>query len=428
MRLLWILALLFPLSAAAVEDKRYYFTGGQDGPYFSDIGQACAAFDYSKIAVPVTQMNPRYAGSWQPVQNAGDALDSPVATCKYDLDYHLYGDPSREVQTTTSQGAVVIYLALPCRAGDSDYLTWPRFQEDDLGQEIPGTKVPMFSNPVCVSSCKANHTSSVEDCYYNSTRYLFCVFRVSRTGESCATAVEEPELPEGCPEAYELVDGKCRLKEETDPDPCETDPTGPGCGDTGGGDTGGGDTGGGDTGGGDTGGGDTGGGDTGGGDTGGGDTGGGDTGGGDTGGGTNPGDGSGDGNGSAVAGEDCAVALSCQGDAIQCAILRAAKAARCAEQFEFGSEEKAAVEELLSGEEYQIPEKSIDVGELLEEGTSAARWLPSSCPQPRNIVILGRSYAFSWQPLCDFAAALGPIILALAALFFIVHVGRGVKE
>lgn len=40
---------------------------------------------------------------------------------------------------------------------------------------------------------------------------------------------------------------------------------------------------------------------------------------------------------------------------------------------------------------------------------------------------MGRSYSISWEPLCRFATAMGPIVVALASIFFAVFIGRGLK-
>lgn len=343
-------------------------------------------------------------------------VNGATGECSY-----RYNPDRNFFQAYLYNGSAIRVRSKTCESGGTDTISWPIGREEVDGGDASFVS---FENVIpdfyCISGCKALPDPDAEDDSFWSRpdsnplyEIIYADYTYKFNGDACATSSNpaEPDIPP-----------------PPEPDLCTINPNDPACddGEPGGGDTGGGDTGGGDTGGGDTGGGDTGGGDTGGGDTGGGDTGGGDTGGGDTGGGdTGGGDG---GNGSSVSGEDCSAALTCQGDAIQCAILRAAKAARCAEQFEFGPKEKGEVEELLSGEDYQIPDKDIDMSELFEEGTSAARWLPASCPQPRSIVILGRSYEYSWQPLCDFASALSPIIVALASLFFIIHVGRGIKE
>lgn len=161
-------------------------------------------------------------------------------------------------------------------------------------------------------------------------------------GQTDPDATPPPDSSNNCPSGYTYNGTFCSPNNPPpDPDPSDpkdptdpTDPADPG-GDTGGG-TGGGGTGGGT---------------------------GGDTGGGtDDGSGTGTGDGSGDGGGtggggsgtgdgepteepptSSVSGEACKASVACEGDAIQCAILRQQKAQKCAdEDFRDMSGEKVA--------------------------------------------------------------------------------------
>ncbi|HCF4954023.1 TPA: attachment protein, partial [Pseudomonas aeruginosa] len=218
--------------------------------------------------------------------------------------------------------------------------------------------VPSSPPSGCLSGCAYEADSSrPTSCYRTpgSTTEGFCNYTLKSNGQNCSAdsgnlggtgpSLSEPNQPPvtdppsdpndpGCPKGYSWSGTTC-VKTPTDPtDP--TDPKDPGGdgGGTGGGDGGG--TGGGGDGG--TGGGDGG---TGGGDGNGG-TGGGDGDGGGTGGG---GDGGGDGqcdpakdpnkcgSGSSISGDgDCKVAIQCNGDAIQCAIVRQEKAARCADE------------------------------------------------------------------------------------------------
>ena len=128
---------------------------------------------------------------------------------------------------------------------------------------------------------------------------------------------------------------------------------------------------------------------------------------------------------STVGGESCATELRCEGDAIQCAILRKQKDQVC--QWKFDSEVQSQVEASVSGPGYQLDEKQVGVSSLFTEALSQGRWLPNNCPAARSINIMGRSYSFEWQPLCHFAESIGPLIVALASIFFAVFIGRGIK-
>ncbi|MFU5879417.1 attachment protein [Pseudomonas aeruginosa] len=262
--------------------------------------------------------------------------------------------------------------------------------------------VPSSPPSGCLNGCAYEADSSrPNSCYRTpgSTTEGFCNYTLKSNGQNCATdsgnlggtgpSLNEPDQPPvtdppsdpndpGCPKGYSWSGTTC-VKTPTDPtDP--TDPKDPGGdgGGTGGGDGGG--TGGGGDGG--TGGGDGG---TGGGDGNGG-TGGGDGDGGGTGGG---GDGGGDGqcdpakdpnkcgSGSSISGDgDCKVAIQCNGDAIQCAIVRQEKAARCADE-EFRTVDDKKIQDLkntlageFSGPEYEpikaTGENTHDLSKLLD--------------------------------------------------------------
>ncbi len=266
--------------------------------------------------------------------------------------------------------------------------------------------VPSSPPSGCLNGCAYEADSSrPTSCYRTpgSTTEGFCNYTLKSNGQNCSVdsgnlggtgpSLSEPNQPPvtdppsdpndpGCPKGYSWSGTTC-VKTPTDPtDP--TDPKDPGGdgGGTGGGDGGG--TGGGTGGGGDggTGGGDGG---TGGGDGNGG-TGGGDGDGGGTGGG---GDGGGDGqcdpakdpnkcgSGSSISGDgDCKVAIQCNGDAIQCAIVRQEKLARCADE-EFRTVDEKKIQDLkntlageFSGPEYEpikaTGENTHDLSRLLD--------------------------------------------------------------
>ena len=142
------------------------------------------------------------------------------------------------------------------------------------------------------------------------------------------------------------------------------------------------------------------------------------------------GGGSGDGDGDeeaesvAVVGS-CSDALECSGDAIQCAILQVQKNQLC--QYQLTPEVEQQIQSLFEGEENQLETKEISVGSVFTDGLNAARWLPSTCPTPESVTVFGRSYFISWQPLCTFASSLSALIVAMASIFFIVYLGKGLK-
>lgn len=242
----------------------------------------------------------------------------------------------------------------------------------------------------------------------------YCLFQYSGTGQACApgdpsqnngtTAPVPPTDPNdptdpanNCGPTHVWSGSVCVPK--LDPD--ATDPG------TGGGDPG---TGGGDPG--------TGGGDPG---TGGGDPG---TGGGDPGtGGGDPGDDGPDDEGDVVKGEACDLDLTCEGDAIQCAMLRQQKADRC--NWQIDEKQTKQIVDSFTGDKYKLGESSTDLGASFSNALNSPRFLPSSCPPPVRINIQGRSYSLTWAYVCDFASGLSYVIVALAGLFFVTYVGRG---
>jgi hypothetical protein len=123
-----------------------------------------------------------------------------------------------------------------------------------------------------------------------------------------------------------------------------------------------------------------------------------------------------------VSGDDCSGTLACEGDAIDCAILKQQKLQRCSMDWET---QKSAVLSEAGKDEYQLQTDEVDVGDLFS-GPSTARWLTASCPADRTVhlSLTGTSIVFSWQFICDYASGLGNLLVALASLFFAVYVGR----
>lgn len=126
-----------------------------------------------------------------------------------------------------------------------------------------------------------------------------------------------------------------------------------------------------------------------------------------------------------VSGDGCGAELSCEGDVIQCAILRKSKEQSC--QFQYDGDVQSQIDAAIGGEGSEISEESVGVGSLFNEAVSKGRWLPSSCPSPENFTVMGNSYSLSWQPVCRFAQAIAPIIVALASIFFALSIGRALK-
>jgi hypothetical protein len=71
------------------------------------------------------------------------------------------------------------------------------------------------------------------------------------------------------------------------------------------------------------------------------------------------------------------------------------------------------------GEEPEIPTKSIDITFEPERSHSG------SCPPPENLQYMGETVELSWQPVCDLASTLRPLIMAVTAMATLWFVTRG---
>lgn len=139
----------------------------------------------------------------------------------------------------------------------------------------------------------------------------------------------------------------------------------------------------------------------------------------------NPGEGEGEEEPKVANGLGCFQDLDCSGDPIQCATLRINKEHLC--QTQLTAEAEQQIKSVFEGEENQLETKEVSVDSVFTDGLNAARWLPSTCPTPESVTVFGRSYSISWQPLCTFASALSALIVAMASIFFIVYLGKGLK-
>lgn len=123
-----------------------------------------------------------------------------------------------------------------------------------------------------------------------------------------------------------------------------------------------------------------------------------------------------------ASGDSCSDNLQCEGDAIDCAILRQQKAMRCS--LDWDSQKGSVIAE-ASKAEYQLQEEEIDASGLFS-GPSAARWLSSSCPADRHIYLksTNSTVTYSWADACGVADVIGYFLVFGASLFFAVYVGR----
>lgn len=119
----------------------------------------------------------------------------------------------------------------------------------------------------------------------------------------------------------------------------------------------------------------------------------------------------------------CDAPASCTGDAIDCAVLQEEKTQRCLAEDQADYPKYASeIESQLSEEKYQLESEDVIVPGLLQGST---RFLPSSCPAPRQVSLSsGTNISIEFDLFCSFASSIAPIIVALALLFGALYVGR----
>lgn len=72
-----------------------------------------------------------------------------------------------------------------------------------------------------------------------------------------------------------------------------------------------------------------------------------------------------------------------------------------------------ACQKLGTGTASAVPNQNKPLAFTKQDGFGPSN---GSCPPARSLVLMGKTMSFSWQPMCDFATGLRPIILALAYL------------
>ena len=125
---------------------------------------------------------------------------------------------------------------------------------------------------------------------------------------------------------------------------------------------------------------------------------------------------------SEIAGLQCEAAVSCSGDAIQCAIAKTQKDTKCILQDAFDySSQKSDVETVFQGEAFVMDTEEIDIPSFIGQG---ARFLPSTCPAPIPLALSGKTLQLETQPFCTFANDLSYLIVAFATLAAALYIGR----
>lgn len=264
-------------------------------------------------------------------------------------------------------------------------------------RSVQGTsKACIYSKPAYTHSCYADSALSWDasgNMQGSGTGH--CNYQYVNSGTECTDTSGAMAVAWG---GYSLTAGSSEFT-------CADGITSPGCpGETGDG-SGGGETGSGGSGGGETGSGGSGG-------TGGGN--GDDGSGGESGGGSDTGSGgsgSGENSSGSVSGTACGATLSCSGDAIQCAILAQQKKAACALS-DLTQADQSAIKSMLTGEKFELEEKTIQATSLFER----ARFLPSACPSPEVLTLSYGAFTIPYDSLCNFVDKLSFLIVLMASL------------
>ncbi|NLY16731.1 MAG: hypothetical protein GXZ05_10205 [Gammaproteobacteria bacterium] len=89
---------------------------------------------------------------------------------------------------------------------------------------------------------------------------------------------------------------------------------------------------------------------------------------------------------------------------------------------------KGDIEGLLQGDEFNLIEgaEAIEVPSFLD---MHARWLgSSSCPPDETMTLRlggGRTFALSYEPLCQAASSISPLLVIIATVLATLYIGRG---
>lgn len=104
---------------------------------------------------------------------------------------------------------------------------------------------------------------------------------------------------------------------------------------------------------------------------------------------------------------DCAQPPVCAGDAVQCALLTQVWRNHC-----------DSVPQSVVDAHPVPPIESVDLSTsaIASLNAPAALTFVAVCPADKNFSIMGQSYVLSWQPVCDGAAYLKPLIIAIGFL------------
>lgn len=122
----------------------------------------------------------------------------------------------------------------------------------------------------------------------------------------------------------------------------------------------------------------------------------------------------------------CDVALACEGDPIDCAILAKQKEQLChaEEQSDFEGK-RSDIAALFEGDQFELDTSDIQAPSFINQGT---RFLPASgCPAPQTLSLTsngGHTFQLSYDPICSFASDFSFLIVTMMGIWCAVYVGR----
>ncbi len=114
-------------------------------------------------------------------------------------------------------------------------------------------------------------------------------------------------------------------------------------------------------------------------------------------------------------GDQCEAPPVCEGDPLQCELIRQQHKTRCdAENLNDFTKVKSDLESRVQGDEFKLTKTEIDIPSFITQGT---RFLPSNtCPQPEIASTSGGQVAFSYEPMCRLASGISPLVIIAASL------------
>jgi len=126
----------------------------------------------------------------------------------------------------------------------------------------------------------------------------------------------------------------------------------------------------------------------------------------------------------------CATGFICNGDAVQCSIYAEQVRSNCSTQEVFSED---AVNDGIDYAHDQIkndtPTSEIfNVADFFDNALNKARWMPTQCVPDDAFTALGVPLSLSWQPVCDMASYLAPLIVFVASMFFAVTVVNALRN